>query len=322
MSKRILITALVCLGLMAGTAYAATAAHATTVARLSMPKNVTLLQIVSLQKMKVNWTAPEHAKKYVVKLMHGQTVIFEKILKKPHFTFAERKITDGEAYTLKVRARATSTNRASVWQKKKFTFTDLDGDNDGIADDTDTDDDDDGILDNADSLPNDHDNDGTNDGVDDDDDNDLIDDTDDDYPLDHDNDGDPDVTDPDDDNDGILDVDEAPGQQFDEDNDGIEDYLDEDYIAEHAPTETFTIRIKNNSLVDGDITISVGDTVQWTNKDEGGHAIAAADGSWESPPLESNESYSHIFTEAGSVDYYDPTYPDTAALTGTITIIE
>jgi hypothetical protein len=284
MNKRTLLIAVLCLGLLAGTAYAA---GAVSTPRLGLPKQVTIKQNVSLQKMKVNWQAPNHAKKYVVKLMQGKTVILQKTLKKSHFTFAESKLTSGEQYTLKIRAKATAKRRASLWQKKQITFTDLDNDNDGAVDTEDTDDDDDGILDTDDTMPNDHDNDGTADATDSDDDNDLAEDTDDEFPLDHDNDGDPDVTDPDDDGDGILDVDEAAGQQFDEDNDGIEDYLDEDYIAEHAPTETFTINIKNNAFVSGDMTITVGDTINWTNKDEGGHAVAATDGSWESPPLES-----------------------------------
>ncbi|EKE01503.1 MAG: Blue copper protein [uncultured bacterium] len=319
MNIRTFIIAVFCLSLLAGTAYAAGAAS---LPQLGMPKNVAITQIVSLQKMKVNWTAPNHAKKYVVKLLQGKTLIFKKIVRHPHFTFAESKLRTSSSYTLKVRSKSTSTYRASIWQKTKFTFTDLDNDNDGIVDTEDNDDDDDGIIEAEDAMPLDHDNDGVADAVDSDDDNDLIDDVADEYPLDHDNDGDPDVTDPDDDNDGILDVDEAPGQQFDEDNDGIEDYLDEDYIAAHTPVETFTVRIKNNSFVSGDITINVGDTVTWTNKDEGGHAVAAQDGSWDSPPLESGESYSRTFSEAGSVEYYDPTYPGTVALTGTITIAE
>lgn len=318
MRWRLLFISTISLLILSGTAYAASAKAATN--QLGLPKKITITQIVSLQKMQATWQEPAHAKKYIVKLFHGKTLVFKRTVKDPHITFAESKLADGESYSLRVRAKATEKYKASAWQKKKFIFDDLDLDNDGIVNEDDIDDDADGIPDTEDTAPKDHDNDGVNDGQDSDDDNDLQDDVTDEFPLDHDNDGDPDETDPDDDNDGILDGDEVPGQQFDEDNDGVADYLDEDYIAEHQVVEVFTIRIKNNDFVEGDITIAVGDTVQWVNKDEGGHAVAATDGSFESPPLQSGESYSYTFETAGTYDYYDPTAPDLQALTGTITV--
>lgn len=298
------------------------AVSAETMPRLGLPKEITFNQIVSLKKIKIKWTAPKNAKKYVFKIVEGNSVVLKKTVKKPHITFSEKNLTHKTTYSIRIRAKATSTHSASHWQKKKWTYRDRDLDDDGEVNEDDTDDDNDGILDDEDEFPNDHDNDGITDSEDDDDDNDLAEDIDDEYPLDHDNDGDPDITDPDDDNDGILDVDEAAGQQFDEDNDGIPDYLDEDYIAEHQPMETFTIQIKNNRFVDGDITITVGDIVKWINKDEGGHAVAASDGSFESPPLEMGESYSYTFDTAGTYEYYDPTAPDIVGLSGTITVEE
>lgn len=317
MRWRFFLVSLISLLILSATAYAASAASKP---RLGLPKEVTLTQIVSLRKMQATWTEPAHAKKYLVKIFHGQTVVLQRTVKDPRITFAEAKLADGETYSFRVRAKGNTKYRASAWQKKKFTFDDLDLDNDGTINEEDADDDDDGILDAEDTAPKDHDNDGINDGQDSDDDNDLLEDLEDEFPLDHDNDGDPDVSDPDDDNDGILDVDEAPGQQFDEDNDGVEDYLDEDYIAEHQVIETHIIKIKNNDFVEGNITIPAGDIVQWVNKDEGGHAVAATDGSFESPPLQSGETYSYTFETAGTYDYYDPTAPDLDALTGTITV--
>lgn len=118
--------------------------------------------------------------------------------------------------------------------------------------------------------------------------------------LDHDNDLLPDETDPDDDNDGI------PDAQDDQPTD--------------VSGTVYTVRIENNTLIDGTITINQADSVTWVNKDEGGHSVEATNGSWASPPLESNESYTHAFDSSGVWSYYDPTYPGIDVMTGTITV--
>ncbi|MBI4407353.1 MAG: hypothetical protein HY565_02520 [Candidatus Kerfeldbacteria bacterium] len=118
--------------------------------------------------------------------------------------------------------------------------------------------------------------------------------------LDHDNDLIPDETDGDDDNDGI------PDAQDDQPTD--------------VSGTVYTVRIENNTLIDGTITVQPADSVTWVNKDEGGHSIEATNGSWASPPLQSNESYTHAFDSTGVWSYYDPTYPGIDAMTGTITV--
>ena len=51
------------------------------------------------------------------------------------------------------------------------------------------------------------------------------------------------------------------------------------------------------------LTISVGDTVIWTNKDSTTHT-ATADGEFDSGNLGNGDTFSHTFTTAGTYTYY------------------
>lgn len=117
------------------------------------------------------------------------------------------------------------------------------------------------------------------------------------------------------DNDLIKDQDD-----YDDDNDGIPDTIDDDPYG--VSGTVYNITIQDNTLQDGTITILQNDTVTWVNRDEDrDHAVAANNNSWFSEPLQYNESYSHVFTEAGVYSYYDPTTVfNTDSMTGTITV--
>ncbi len=115
------------------------------------------------------------------------------------------------------------------------------------------------------------------------------------------------------DNDLISDEDD-----YDDDNDGIPDTIDDDPYS--VSGTVYPIIIENNALQSGTISILQNDSVTWINKDEGGHAVAASNGSWYSPPLQRNESYTHVFGSTGIFTYYDPTYPGVANMMGTITV--
>lgn len=119
---------------------------------------------------------------------------------------------------------------------------------------------------------------------------------------DHDNDFIPDDIDPDDDNDGIPDA---------EDDNPID-----------VGGTVYTVKIEGNAFLNGTISIVAGDSVTWVNRDENGHSVSADDGSWSSPPLQRNESYTHTFADTGIFSYYDPTYPDLEAMRATITVTD
>jgi plastocyanin len=79
------------------------------------------------------------------------------------------------------------------------------------------------------------------------------------------------------------------------------------------------VGVGHSRLEPAEITIGVGDTVTWTNRDAmpGGHSVAAEDGSFESPALGVGESFRHTFTTPGTVRYAIQEHPETQ---GTIVV--
>ena len=60
----------------------------------------------------------------------------------------------------------------------------------------------------------------------------------------------------------------------------------------------------NNFMFDpASITIKVGTTVTWTNQESATHSVVASDGSWESPSLNTGDTFSHTFDKAGTFEY-------------------
>jgi len=79
-----------------------------------------------------------------------------------------------------------------------------------------------------------------------------------------------------------------------------------------ALAENVTVEVSHNSLEPASVSISPGDTVTFHNKVEmpGGHTIVADDGTFSSPDLAKDESWSHKFTETGTYHYHIKQHPD------------
>jgi amicyanin len=76
-----------------------------------------------------------------------------------------------------------------------------------------------------------------------------------------------------------------------------------------APQGGTAVSISNFKFNPATLTVPVGATVTWTNKDEEPHTIAAKDGSFHSPGIDTNGTYSFTFTTAGSYDYICSIHP-------------
>ena len=76
-------------------------------------------------------------------------------------------------------------------------------------------------------------------------------------------------------------------------------------------TSGVTVDLGHNRLSPSEITIAVGGSVTFHNQDEmpGGHTLAADDGSFESPPLAKDESWSRTFPTAGTYPYHIKEHP-------------
>ena len=57
------------------------------------------------------------------------------------------------------------------------------------------------------------------------------------------------------------------------------------------------------------ITVPVGATVTWTNKDDIPHTSVSTDGVFKSKVLDTDEKFSYTFTKAGTYPYYCTIHP-------------
>ncbi len=76
-----------------------------------------------------------------------------------------------------------------------------------------------------------------------------------------------------------------------------------------APVAGDAVSIDNFAFVPTTLTVRVGSTVTWTNHDEEPHTVAANDGSFHSPGMGSQGTYSHTFATAGKFDYVCSIHP-------------
>jgi plastocyanin len=76
-------------------------------------------------------------------------------------------------------------------------------------------------------------------------------------------------------------------------------------VAVAAGASTQSVQVTKNGFTPQTATVSVGDTVTWHNADTADHQVVADDGSFASPVLHADQSYSHTFTSAGTVRYHD-----------------
>jgi plastocyanin len=79
--------------------------------------------------------------------------------------------------------------------------------------------------------------------------------------------------------------------------------------APAAPVAGDAVSIDNFAFVPATLTVRVGSTVTWTNHDEEPHTVAASDGSFHSPGMGSQGTYSHTFPTAGKFDYICSIHP-------------
>jgi plastocyanin len=76
-------------------------------------------------------------------------------------------------------------------------------------------------------------------------------------------------------------------------------------------SKNLTVEILNYSFVPHELTIKVGDSVTWTNRDRYAHTIVAEHVQFApSRPLESGDSYTFTFTRAGTFNYNCRIHPD------------
>jgi amicyanin len=84
-----------------------------------------------------------------------------------------------------------------------------------------------------------------------------------------------------------------------------------------APQGGTAVSISDFKFNPASLTVPVGTTVTWTNQDEEPHTVAAKDGSFHSPGMDTHATYSYTFTTPGSYDYICSIHP---FMTGTVVV--
>jgi plastocyanin len=72
---------------------------------------------------------------------------------------------------------------------------------------------------------------------------------------------------------------------------------------------TTGVSITSTGFHPSSVIVVAGDTVTWTNNDVLRHQVVANDGSFSSPVLASNQSFSHVFRNGGTFAYHDGIRP-------------
>ena len=78
--------------------------------------------------------------------------------------------------------------------------------------------------------------------------------------------------------------------------------------AQQKP-ETMEVKIDNFSFGPGTLTVPVGSTVTWTNRDDIPHTVVSTEGVFKSKVLDTDEKFSFTFSKAGSYPYFCSIHP-------------
>jgi len=78
--------------------------------------------------------------------------------------------------------------------------------------------------------------------------------------------------------------------------------------AVHAYAEDTPVTIDNFTFSPAELTVKVGTTVTWTNHDDIPHTVVSA-GKFRSKTLDTDNSFSFTFTQAGDYKYFCSLHP-------------
>lgn len=72
---------------------------------------------------------------------------------------------------------------------------------------------------------------------------------------------------------------------------------------------TIEADISGFAFVPDTITVAVGTTITWTNKDSAPHTVSSRDGVFESGTMSRNATFSYTFEQSGTFEYYCKFHP-------------
>jgi len=75
------------------------------------------------------------------------------------------------------------------------------------------------------------------------------------------------------------------------------------------PAANAEVKIDNFSFGPATITVPVGATVTWINRDDIPHTVVSTDGVFKSKVRDTDETFSYTFAKAGTYPYYCSVHP-------------
>ncbi len=79
--------------------------------------------------------------------------------------------------------------------------------------------------------------------------------------------------------------------------------------AEQAQASSAEVKIDNFSFGPATLTVPVGTTVRWTNRDDIPHTVVSDDKVFKSKVLDTDEKFSFTFTKPGTYTYFCSVHP-------------
>lgn len=80
--------------------------------------------------------------------------------------------------------------------------------------------------------------------------------------------------------------------------------------AQKHSAQTHTVVIHNFAFQPAELTVNVGDTIVWKNKDIVSHTVTAADGNFDSDEIKPGKSWKLVTTKAGTFAYGCSPHPN------------
>ena len=80
----------------------------------------------------------------------------------------------------------------------------------------------------------------------------------------------------------------------------------------NSPSEV-AVKIDNFSFSPATITVPIGTTVRWTNRDDIPHTVVSDDKAFKSKALDTDENFTYTFTKPGTYGYFCSIHPKMTA---------
>jgi plastocyanin len=87
--------------------------------------------------------------------------------------------------------------------------------------------------------------------------------------------------------------------------------------ASKAPAPGLVVTIDNFAFGQKEVSVARGTIVTWLNRDDMPHTVVSSDRSFQSPPLDTGDRFSHTFGKPGTYEYFCSIHP---RMTGRIVV--